>query len=681
MKTLVQFIEHYCNKYSKNRYMWEKPRKREKREENGSKSGSEAIPASYQPTTYRQTLEQVYEFGAGLMSLGVEPGERVALLSEGRNDWVISEMAILFNGAIDVPLSVKLSPVELQFRLFHSDASVLIISLGQLHKIADIRENLPELKQIILLDSKDQYKEDEISKKQVVKMGRKLLEKRREDFLRRKNAVRPDDAANISYTSGTTADPKGIILTHRNYTANVEQALTLMDIPPDFRTLLILPLDHSFAHTAGIYSFMAKGASIGMVEAGRTPMETLRNIPNNIKELKPDLLLSVPALAKNFRKNIEAAIRAKGPFVQRMFEDALKTAYDYNRKGYNKNTWDIYRRSKLFIYDKILFSKIRENFGGKLKFFIGGGALLDIELQRFFYALGMPMMQGYGLSEATPIISSNSLNRHKLGSSGHLVKPLELKIINEEGVELPVGEKGEIIIRGENVMKGYWKNPQATREAISNGWLYTGDMGYLDEDGFLYVLGRYKSLLIGHDGEKYSPEAIEETVTEKSPFIEQMMLHNNQDPYTVGLLFPSKEALKRKLAGMSNQEDKSAEKKSAEIKSTSEPLTAGEPAKEGSKPGDEVIDQALEIIRLEIDQYREGGKYDDYFPDRWLPSAIGILSEGFTEENKMINSTMKIVRGKISDHHEELLEYLYLPEARDIKHARNREAMCTLLAR
>ncbi len=715
MQTLVQFTEHYCKKYADNPYMWEKPRSRAKghagemkygngrgnaivegkstEEGAASKTGKTKVnvTASYQPTTYRQTLEQVREFGAGLMALGVEPGERVALLSEGRNDWVVSELAILFNGAINVPLSVKLSPVELQFRLFHSDASVLIISQGQLPKISDIRANLPDLKQIILLDPQEHYAEDEISKNKVVRMGRQLLEKRRADFERRKDGVGPHDPANISYTSGTTADPKGIILTHRNYTANVEQALTLMDIPPTYRTLLILPLDHSFAHTAGIYSFMAKGASIGMVEAGRTTMETLRNIPNNIRELKPNLLLSVPALAKNFRKNIEAGIRAKGPFVQRLFENALKTAYKYNREGYNKNTWDLISRSKLFLYDRILFSKVRENFGGELKFFIGGGALLDIELQRFFYALGMPMMQGYGLSEATPIISSNSLDKHKLGSSGHLVNPLKLKIVDTEHRELPAGEKGEIIIKGENVMKGYWKNPEATRDTIRDGWLYTGDMGYMDEDGFLYVLGRYKSLLIGHDGEKYSPEAIEETLSEKSRFIEQLMLHNNQDPYTIALLFPNKEALKRRLAersggkaGMQSARDKkkshkTAQKETAQKAGENRPDQADQPPDDGNRQSEEMIDQALDIIRSEIDQYREGGKFADHFPDRWLPTAIGILPEGFTEENKMMNSTMKIVRGRITDNYEELIEYLYLPEARNIRHARNRKAMEKLL--
>ncbi len=191
----------------------------------------------------------------------------------------------------------------------------------------------------------------------------------------------------------------------------------------------------------------------------------------------------------------------------------------------------------------ILFKKIRASFGGRMEFFIGGAALLDIELQKFFYAIGIPMLQGYGLTEASPVISSNVLKRHKLGSSGNIVKNLDLKICDEEGNEMPVGEKGEIVIRGENVMKGYWKNEKATLETIREGWLHTGDMGYVDEDRFLYVLGRFKSLLISDDGEKYSPEGIEETITDRSQFIEQMMLYNNQNKYTSALLVPNGDAL------------------------------------------------------------------------------------------------------------------------------------------
>ncbi len=632
MKTLVEFLEGYAAQYNNNPYMWEK------------------VKGKYQPTTYKKTLQQVRKFAAGLMSLGVEKEDRIALLSEGRTEWVVSELGIVYTGAINVPLSIKLTPRELRFRLKHSDTGILIVSRHHRDKVMEIKKDLPGLKQIILLDEPDSYQQDEISFKKVMQLGKTYLEHHEESLNERKNSVRPDDIANISYTSGTTADPKGIMLTHRNYTANVEQALTLMNIPPHFKTLLILPLDHSFAHTAAMYSFMASGASIAMIETGNTPLETLRNIPKNIKEIQPNLLLSVPALAKNFRKNIESGIREKGPKAEKLFNYALNVAYKYNREGINKNSLDILGRLQLKLFDKILFSKIRENFGGKLEFFIGGGALLDIELQRFFYAIGMPMYQGYGLSEATPIISSNVPDHHKLGSSGKLVKMMDLKIIDDNGNELPPGKKGEIIIKGENVMKGYWKNEEATRDTIVDGWLHTGDLGYMDEDGFLYVLGRFKSLLISNDGEKYSPESIEEALADQSSVIEQALLHNNQDPYTTGLIFPNRQGLVQRLK------------------------------RKGIDPTDDkAVDESLNIIQAEIDAYRKGGKYDGQFPERWLPASVGGLSEGFNEQNGLMNSTMKIVRGKINEYHQELMEYLYEPEAKSITHSKNREAVKKLL--
>ena len=251
-------------------------------------------------------------------------------------------------------------------------------------------------------------------------------------------------------------------------------------------------------------------------------------------------------------------------------------------------------------------------------FFIGGGALLDIDLQRFFYAIGIPMFQGYGLSEATPIISSNSLTRHKFGSSGYLVKPLELKICDESGNSLPIGQKGEILVKGENVMQGYWKNEKATNETIKNGWLHTGDMGYMDNDGFLYVLGRSKSLLIASDGEKYSPEGIEEALIQHSTHIDQIILYNNQNPYTIALIVPSKDAIKRSLS-----------------EHNYDPLSSDSHKK------------AIQLIQADIAKFKAGGEFEDMFPDRWLPTTFAILEEPFTEQNGMINSTMKVVRGKV----------------------------------
>lgn len=629
MKALTHLFEECVTKYSGNVFMWEKKTDR------------------FEPTTYAETKEQVYRFAAGLISLGIQKGDRIALLSEGRNDWAISELGILYAGAVNVPLSVKLNePTEIRFRLEHSGARMIIVSGQQAKKVTPLKSEMPGLEKIILLNAVNSNDSKEILFEEIMRLGAEYLKNSPTLFEERWQSITDNDYANICYTSGTTADPKGIILTHRNYTANVEQSLSLMDIPSHYTSLLILPWDHSFGHTCNIYVLMMCGASLASVQVGKTAMDTLKNIPINIKEVKPHFLLSVPALAKNFKKNIEGGIRTKGPVVTALFKAGLGIAYTYNGIGWDKGKgWRFILKPLVKLFDKIIFSKVREGFGGRLKFFVGGGALLDIELQRFFYAIGIPMYQGYGLSECSPVVSSNSEARHKLGSSGYLVKPMDPKICNDKGNELPIGEKGEIVVRGENVMAGYWNNPAATAEALKGGWLYTGDLGMMDKDGFLYVYGRFKSLLIGDDGEKYSPEGIEEAFVGQSPYIEQCMLYNNQNAYTVALVVVNKEAIKRWIEKHHHHTH-----------------------------GNESA-AALKLIQSEINEYRTGKKYADMFPQRWLPAAIAVLPEGFTEENHLMNSTMKIVRGKITERYQELIQYSYTPEAKDICNTQNIKVM------
>jgi long-chain acyl-CoA synthetase len=633
-RTLPQLFEESVQAYSGNVLIWEK-------------AGSR-----YEPTTYAAMRDLVHRFAAGLMSLGLCKGDRAALISEGRRDWIVSELGILFAGAANVPISVKVEELgDLKFRLAHSGCRLAVVSKSQAAKIRQLRNDLPELAMTVVLDELDVYAADEIPAAEVFRQGEEFLKTRRAEFEAVVGSVREGDYANICYTSGTTTDPKGIILTHRNYTANIEQSRALVDCPEHYVSLLILPWDHAFAHTCGIYSLMKSGAAMAAVELGRTPMETIRNIPVNIKETKPHLLLSVPALAKTFRKNIEKGVRDKGPAVEALFGKAVDQAIDYNAEGWNKGQGlKKLKKPLVFLCDKLLFSKIRKNFGGRLEFFVGGGALLDIDLQRFFYALGIPMFQGYGLTEAAPVIASNSLKSHKLGSSGRVAPGIELRICDDEGRVLPSGQTGEIVIRGENVMAGYWKNETATREALRDGWLYTGDLGFLDADGFLYVLGRMKSLLIASDGEKYSPEVIEEAISDASPYIEQIMLYNDQSPFTVALLVPNKEALLRWL------KDKGL--------------------RAGTREGQEA---ALRLLEGEINAFREGGKHAGMFPARWLPSAVAVLGEAFTEQNHFLNSTLKMVRAKIVEYYRTRLEHLFTPEAKDIAHPQNRTIVGRLL--
>ncbi len=634
--TIIDFVEKYSHKYENFVYLREK------------------VDGKWKEITQGQTREEAYRIGAGLMSLGVKKGDRIALLSESRAMWILAELGAMYAGATDVPLSVNLGEgKDLVFRINHSEAKWILVSGNHLPKIRAILPECPAVEKVIVFDDTAfdfpslEPKEMRIS--EIQKMGTEFLKAHRTEFEARYKSIGPDDYANISYTSGTTADPKGILLTHRNYTANVEQGNSVISINEGEVMLIILPLDHCFAHVAGMYTMMIYGGSIAFVPIGKNALATLRNVPTAISEVRPHVMLSVPALARNFKKNIEGAIKKKGGFTEKLFYFALDNAIKYNKEYYNRGTGgSAWRKPLVDLFDKLVFSKVRENFGGRMRFFVGGGALLDIELQRFFCAVGMPMFQGYGLTEATPIICANSEGHARFGSSGRIVKPMDCVILDAEGKQVPNGTKGEIVIRGENVMAGYWKNPKATADTIIDGWLHTGDMGYIcpEDPDFLYVVGRFKSLLISSDGEKYSPEGFEDNFTETSKWVNACVLHNNQNPYCVALVVPDKnslaEACQRHGLDPTSQEGK---------------------------------DYMLDLIQADVDTYKKGGKHEGMFPERWLPSAIGICDEEFTIANKMMNSTMKIVRGKVEEHYEDLLNYLYTAEGKELHNERNRKAL------
>lgn len=630
--TIIDFVETYTSQFANNVYLREK------------------VDGVWKEITQAQTRTEAYRIGAGLMALGLQKGEKIALLSESRAMWILAEIGALYAGAVDVPLSVNLGEgQDLLFRIHHSDAKWIMVSANQLPKIRAIIAECPAVKKVIVFDDTafhvDSLREGEIRMSEVQRLGDTFLSQNRQLFVNRYKSIGPDDYANISYTSGTTADPKGILLTHRNYTANVEQGHSVISIGENEVMLIILPLDHCFAHVAGMYTMMYYGGSIAFVPIGRNSLATLKNVPTAIKETRPHVMLSVPALARNFKKNIETSVKAKGPKVEKLFNFAVKNAIAYNKEYYNRGGLkDCWRKPLMWLFDKLIFKSVREGFGGRMKFFVGGGALLDIELQRFFCAVGMPMFQGYGLTEATPIICANSEGHAIFGSSGRIVRPMDCKICDEQGNEVPIGQKGEIVIRGENVMAGYWKNPKATADTVVDGWLHTGDMGYIcpwDTD-FLYVVGRFKSLLISSDGEKYSPEGFEDSLPEVSKFVSQVVLHNNQDPYTMVMIVPEKEALKDFVQ------------------------------KQGLDPESRDGKVAmLQKIQAEIDSYRKGGAHYGLFPERWLPAAVVVCDEPFTIANRMMNSTMKIVRGKVEEHYADRIAYAYTPEGKQLLNEKN----------
>ena len=631
--TIIDFVEKYTSIYADKTFLREK------------------VDGKWTETSFRETRAEGRILAAGFMSLGLQKGEKVAMISEGRNQWIFTELGILYAGAVNVPLSFKLeSDQDLLFRINHSDSRFIVASQSQIAKVRRVIDRCPAIEKVIVMD-RIPLLENEIYLEDVREAGLKFSVEHQDQLEQRIASVKPDDYANISYTSGTTADPKGILLTHRNYTANVEQARSIIGVDEGSVMLIILPLDHCFAHVAGFYVMMSYGGSIATVPCGKSTVSLLKNIPVAISEVRPHVMLSVPTLSKNFKKNFEKAIRQKGAFAEWLYEFGLRQAIAYNREYYNagrpvlKQFW---RKPLIALVDKLVFSKIRESFGGRMQFFVGGGALLDIELQKYFNAIGMPIFQGYGLSEATPVICANSAGHARFGSSGRTVEPMDIKICDEEGNALPAGETGEIVICGENVMAGYWKNPEATAKTIVDGWLHTGDRGYLcrEDPRYLYVTGRFKSLLIASDGEKYSPEGYEDSLADGSRYIDASVLYNNQSPYTVVLVIPDKNAL------------------------------ADAVKKEGKDPAsDEGRRAMLRIIQEEVDSYRPGGKHAGMFPEKWLPAAIIVGGTPFTEQNGMLNTTMKMVRGKVEQFYADRIEYAMTPEGKQLFNEKNLEAL------
>lgn len=618
--TIIDFVNEYVDKYQNDTYLREK------------------VDGVWTETSFIKTRDEAHLIAAGFMSLGLNKGDKVSLLAEARPMWVIAEFGILFAGGVDVPLSYKLeSDYDLTFRINHSDSRFIVASEMEIEKVRRVIAQCPAIEKVIVMDDIP-LQEGEIYLKDVREAGVKFIEEHPGELEARMASVGPDDYANISYTSGTTADPKGILLTHRNYTANVAQGASVINIDRGDIMLIILPMDHCFAHVACLYTMMSYGGSIATVP-GKTPQAQLRNILPTMKEIKPQVMLTVPAISRSFKKAIENGVKAKGKTTEKLYNMALKNARAYYKDYYNQGGAQFWRKPLVKLFDKIIFSKIRETFGGKMKFCVGGGALLDIELQRYFCAIGMPTFQGYGLSEATPIICSNAPGFARFGSSGRIVSPMECTIRDDENRILPNGQTGEIVIKGENVMAGYWKNPEATAETIVDGWLHTGDRGYIckEDPRYLYVTGRFKSLLISSDGEKYSPEGYEDNLAVVSKYIDNVILHNNQSPYTIVLVVPNKEALR------------------------------------AAAPGDK--EAQLRLIQADVDSYRKGGIRAGQFPEKWLPTAIVVCEEPFTEKNGLVNSTGKVVRGKVEKHFEKRIEYAYTPEGKQLTNPQNMAAL------
>jgi long-chain acyl-CoA synthetase len=443
------------------------------------------------PITYRELLNEVEQTACGLAALGLKPADsRLAIVGDNRPEWAISYLAASCTGIVCVPVDKELKETEAYNILNMSGAQAMIGDDKHMPLILELRKKLPGLTAVVNMDE-NQPGEGIIGFADLKELGRKRIAAGNNDFIERN--VSADNLLSILFTSGTMGNPKGVLLTHGNVATNLVDAVKWVNLRTEDRFLSILPIHHSYECTDGFLLALYLGATTSYAE-------NLRRFAENLAETRSTAVLGVPLLWHAVYKKIEAAMAEKGAWK---ISAAKKAAAFFERcLGLNIR--------------RILFAKVHEKFGGCLRILISGGAAVDPEVARGFRELGITFLQGYGLTESSPIIAVNRDHAFKDAAAGLPLPSVDLKI----------AEDGEILAKGPNIMKGYYNNPQATREALDDGWLHTGDLGYIDDDGFLYIQGRKKSVIVTPAGKKIYPEEVEAEVL-KSPYISECLVWGN----------------------------------------------------------------------------------------------------------------------------------------------------------
>ncbi len=474
---------------------------------------------------FRQAVE---ELSMGLRSLGLEPGDTVAILSENRPEWALADLATLCAAAVGAPIYATLTPAQVLYILNDSQARIAFASNEtQAKKILDVRSQAPHLKHVVLMD--EQKLEGTLSLAEVRAKGRPLLEKDKAAVRTRASEAKPEDLATLIYTSGTTGDPKGVMLLHSNLVSNVIGARKVFaSMGPEDVCLSFLPLCHVFERMAGYYLMLYVGACIAYAEG-------VEKVPENMLEAQPTLMCSVPRLYEKMYARVNEKVANDPESRQKIFRWALGVGREAFKHRSLRTAPGLWLRLKLAVADALVFGKIKARTGGRLRLFVSGGAPLAREIAEFFGAAGLTILEGYGLTETSPVITVNRVDWLKPGSVG---LPLE-------GVEVRIAADGEILTRGPHVMKGYYNKPEATAEAIdTDGWFHTGDIGVIDADGFLIITDRKKDILVTSGGKNIAPQPIENRLKTNKFFTEVVMVGNKRN-YPAALVVPNFEALEK----------------------------------------------------------------------------------------------------------------------------------------
>jgi len=559
--------------------------------------------------TWNEARKQVDDLGAGLIALGVQAGDRVALLSENRPEWVICDLAILTCAAATVGIYVTLTAKQIEYQLADSGARVIIVSNEQqLSKVLKARDSLPGVAHVILIEGPPEKCEAQVlSLEEAMRGGRARDQEERE---RRVAMIEPDQLAALIYTSGTTGEPKGTMLTHHNFVCNcaatnqVLPAITLAD-----RNLNFLPFSHVFGRTCDYYLMIYDGVPITFAESWEKVLENLGEVP-------PTFMSAVPRFYEKAHAGMMSTIERRGALRRRACRWSMKVARRVGALGRAGAPVSPWLRAKRALADRLLLRQLRAVMGGRLRFFVSGGGPLAKELAEFFYDIGMPVLEGYGLTETSPVTNVNRADRVKPGMVGPAIP----------GVEIKIAEDGEILVRGPNIMKGYWHKPEATAEALAGGWFHTGDVGYIDNDGYLAITDRKKDIIVTAGGKNVAPQLIE-NLLKTDPLIAEALVYGDKRSYLSALIVPAFAELE------------------AVARSRGIPFNS----------------RSDLVARPEVQQtYRDhiDGKLADLAPFEQI-RKFTILDHEFTQQAGHLTPSLKVKRREVYQRYWELLEAMY----------------------
>ena len=569
----------------------------------------------------REFREEVELAAHGLIALGIEAGDRVALLSENRPGWALADLATLSAGAWVVPIYTSLPPDEVQYILENSGARACVVSTAsQLAKVTEVRDRCPSLSWVISLDPVEREEEWLLTARQLVERGREARASRPSAVDERPAGIDPEETATILYTSGTTGRPKGVMLSHRNLVTNTIDALESLEITPSDLHLSWLPLSHSFERLAGHYIMLHAGVSIAYAES-------IEKVVDNMREVRATVTLGAPRLYEKMYAAVLQSASDAGGLKKGIAFWARRVAIEYSEAEVGGKGAGPWLRLKRGLADRLVFAKIRERVGGSMRFFVSGSAPLAPVIMKFFYAAGMPILEGYGLTETSPVVSVNTFEDMKFGTVGKTIRNVEVRI--EPDPERPGGD-GEILIRGPNVMQGYYRLPEKTAEVMTaDGWFRTGDIGILDADGFLAITDRKKDLIKTSGGKYIAPQPIENEL-KTSRYVTQAVVVGNKRKYASVLIVPNFE----NLAAWARQLG----------------LPADDPKALIAHPGiQELYEEVLEKVNADRPSYETIKKFR-------------LLERDFTIDAGELTPTLKVKRAAIEAKHSDLIDTMYEAE-------------------